>query len=177
MEPYRERDPDADDDDAPHTAPNTVQRIKWDYCMVGGRYGGQLKLYADESSGGKYAFGSLMGPLRAGSLFRCRLLEEIQNPLLHENDMLRYMGMRDGYILVDGAWLPDVINREEIADMCAAIIVDNQQVIVRRLCEEDFDDIAKDTMRQMAPDHYLTVIDCHAFVTYWFQIASSMMEV
>jgi hypothetical protein len=173
MEPYNEYGSNDDDDDAPYTRPP----MTWDFYQIGGRYGGKLKLGVDKSTEGKYEFAFIARTRRAGRLYRCWPLEEMTRGCLDrrtgtqvfsEDSMLIYMGMRAGYILVDGAWLPDVLNREEIADLCAAIIVDDQPAIVRKrwdgdnwITAEDFDDRAKAIMCQMAPDHYLTVIDCH----------------
>lgn len=71
---------------------------------------------------------------------------------------------------MDGAWLPDVVNRYERSEQCFGVITDDGTVIVRDFWNAeaqkwedtpDFDARARLVMERLERDHYLTVIDAH----------------
>jgi hypothetical protein len=118
MEPYSEYNPDQVDSD-----------ISWDSWIVGGRYGGLLKLRcsgADE----KYKWNYYIDTPRGGRLFRCEFLEILlrtfrdrKAPITGfysfngiEDDFFIHSGMRDGYIYVDGCKISDLYNYEDVID-------------------------------------------------------------
>lgn len=150
-----------------------------DWYQIGGRYGGRLKLNSTEETEERYEWIYLARYKRAGRLYRSKLLELVARGIMDpydpkkidEEDALRYIGFKDGAIRVDGAWLPDVVNRYERAEQCFGVITDDGTVIVRDFWNEetqkwedtpDFDARARLAMERRECDHYLTVIDAHS---------------
>jgi len=147
----------------------------WDWWQIGGRYGGKLKLAMTEETIEKYKFRYYERERRAGRLFRCQLLETVSRGVLDtptegkvdETDTFQYLGSRDGFLAVDGCWLPDLLNKG-IGDECFAVLTDDGTAIAREVWNGDdwvrtdnFDARAKMVMERLEGTHYLTVIDLH----------------
>jgi len=118
MEPYSEYNPD-----------QVCSDISWDSWIVGGRYGGLLKLRCSEEDE-KYEWNYYINTPRGGRLFRCDFLETLlriyrDRPIpisgfysfnSIEDNFLIHSGMRDGYIYIDGCKISDLYNSEELID-------------------------------------------------------------
>lgn len=151
-----------------------------DWYQIGGRYGGRLKLNSTDETENRYEWKYLARYKRAGRLYRSKLLEAVARGIMDpyipekidEEEALPYIGFKDGAIRVDGAWLPDVTNLEELADNCFGVLTDDGTVLVRDVWDEstekwtidvpEFDTNAKLVMERCKDDHYLTVIDAHS---------------
>lgn len=170
LKPYNEESYYKDDEEEPST-PRPL--FLWDFWQVGGRYGGKLRLSTKAEDDDRYDWEYCPRHLRAGKLYRCRLIEKcargILDPphLLREEEALQYLHMDDS-IRVDGGWLPHIVNRHEIADRCFIILTDDGTAIAREVWDgdnwidtPDFDDRARLVMERCEADHFLTVIDIH----------------
>lgn len=118
MDPYSEYNPNQVDSD-----------IGCDSWIVGGRYGGMLKLRCSEEDE-TYKWCFYVDTPRAGRLFRCEFFENLLRIYRDrglptsvfysfngiEDDFLMHGGMRDGYIYVDGCKISDLYNSEELID-------------------------------------------------------------
>lgn len=98
----------------------------WDWWQVGGRYNGVLKLKMDrEDETNDYRWMFFAREPRAGRLYRSYLLErmcELEKPIFGEDQYLRSMGAREGYIYVDGGKIADMLNfADEYTSCCYAI--------------------------------------------------------
>ena len=140
----------------------------YDWWQVGGRYGGQIHLSVIGTED-KYKWDYVRR--RAGRLFRSQFLEKLPTYgpgyYLTEENAFNYMGFDDGFIYVDGAWLPDVTNLTDIANGCFYILADGE-AMARSVWDgehwvpnPDFDEDARELTLSMARNHYLTVIDLH----------------
>ena len=148
----------------------------WDYWLVGGRYGGKLLL---DCSSEKYEAGFLSRTKRAGRLFRSALLEraaygimdcsleDCQNKI-HEAYAMNYCGAYEGELRVDGAWIPDMTNFDEISDWCFCAVDADGTAYAREIWNgekyidaEDFDTTLKKIAENNRRDCFLTVIDLH----------------
>ena len=157
----------------------SVQRpvFTWDYWIVGGRYGGQLKL---DSSLEKYEPGCFSRTRRAGQLFRNALLEratfeimelpprDLYGHMMEEVYALRYCGGHENALRVDGALMRDLTNLEEIADQCFCAVDVDGTAYARDIFDGEhfidnpnFDGIVKEITEKNRNDCYLTVIDLH----------------
>jgi len=152
--------------------------ILWDWMMLGGRYAGKLKLAVTKSTIEKYEFDVCAKTKRAGRLFRCRLHELTARGILDnfgyrlntidEEEAIRYCGYRDGVLYVDGAWIQDLTNFDEIADACYCAVDSDGNAIARDtynghewIRDEDFDQKLRDLANRSRNDCYLTVLDLH----------------
>ena len=93
----------------------------WDYWIIGGRYGGTLKLKIDEENE-EYDWDYFSKVPRSGRLYRSRLLEVWLDPnsrysshtlLPREEEVYGYLGSDNGYIRVDGCKVKDCLNFED----------------------------------------------------------------
>ena len=172
MEPYKSEDYyrklDAGED---------VERpmILHDYWQIGGRYNGKFKLRFDHhDDASQYEWMFMAKEPRAGRLFRSYLLEEFEamfkqakTLFLFEDDYYGSMGCRDGYLYVDGGYIPDLLNVDEECTRCYGLIdVDGTAYARERyngkewLNVEDFDDKAKGIFAARN-DCYVTCLDIH----------------
>jgi hypothetical protein len=148
----------------------------WDYWVVGGRYGGLLKLNSTLEKYEPYCFSPTK---RAGRLFRSALFERVTYGCLEfsirgagnkieEVYAMEYCGAREGELRVDGAWIPDITNFDEISDNCFCMIDIDGTAYARDIWNgktfittEDFDCILKKIAEKNCEDCFLTVIDLH----------------
>lgn len=153
------------------------QVIKWDGYVIGGRYGGKLQLRMNTEIGAdKYEFGQYLKLRRAGRLFRHTLLERVAlemstgyDPVrVYEDDVLCYMGARTGALWVDGAWIPDLRNLNQIADQAFCVIDADGRASARQtytrgewVYDEHFDDKLLAIADKNKNNCYLTVLDLH----------------
>ena len=144
----------------------------YDWWQVGGRYGGEIRLnILGTEDKYKWEYVMLDWERRAGRLFRSQFLEKLPTYgpgyYLTEENALGYMGFGDGFIYVDGAWLPDVINQTDLAGKCFYILADGEAMArsvwdgEHWIVNSNFDEDARELMQRMAKNHYLTVIDLH----------------
>ena len=96
--------------------PAEYPQFTWDWWQVGGRYDGLLKLKIDREDE-EYRWDFYAKEPRAGRLYRSKLCENHLNKTdsygfryIREEDYYHYMGMRAGYIRVDGCKVKDVID-------------------------------------------------------------------
>ena len=172
LKPYYEGDYYKREDDDPRPRPP----ILWDWFQVGGRYGGKLKLKVMFEGSDKYEFNWYPELRRAGRVFRHRLLERVaverrfchDKGKVEETDSLCYMGIRDHVLYVDGAWIPDLVNLDEIADQTYCVIDADGTASAREtyngeewIRDEHFDDKLRQIAEKNRGDCYLTVIDLH----------------
>lgn len=145
----------------------------WDYWLIGGRYGGLLKLKYDQNDE-TYRWSFYQKESRAGRLFRSDFLEQcIKSKLgsfhFYEEDYFGYMGRRDGYIYVDGCKASDAINFNEIVDQTYGFIGLDDKMLLRRhddgfkfidndLYEEQVKEAVKDIDLEKC---WITFVDCH----------------
>lgn len=154
--------------------------FKWDFMNIGGRYGGKLKLnVAGAEQIEKYEFDVYALKRRAGRLFRSGFLERITHGMLEydhsdmrykvdETEAARYLGYRDGILYVDGAWIPDIKNFDDISDGCFCVIDGDGVASARETwdgenwnTDEHFDEKLKAIARKYRDSCYLTVLDLH----------------
>lgn len=104
------------------------QRVRpvftWDRYVVGGRYGGSIKLKVDIDDE-KYEWRYIIKEPRNGRLFRSRLLDTLGNhykslwdAAYNENYNFDYMGYSDQFLYVDAALADDIQNISEISCYC-----------------------------------------------------------
>lgn len=98
----------------------------WDYWRVGGRYNGKLKLkYDGNDDSSEYRWMFLAKEPRAGRLFRSFLLETmrtLKKPIFFEDDFLGSIGARDGFVIVDGGRIADMLNFSDVYLKCYCAI-------------------------------------------------------
>lgn len=149
--------------------------IQWDGWVVGGRYGGLLKLKDDsDDEDSKYKWYYYIDEPRSGRLFRSEMLEnlirmcrELKSSIYYgfygfnhiENTMFNYCGLRDGYVYVDGCKISDLYNPEEVQEHGYGFIDApfNQQ---RTRKDPEYDNALKEAFERNR-DHYLTILDLH----------------
>lgn len=146
----------------------------WDYWVVGGRYGGLIKLKIDKDDE-EYRWMFYEKEPRAGRLFRSAMCETLDKGKtgglmfhLAEDEYRGYMGSDEGFIRVDGCKVKDVVDFEKtIIETGYGVIGKNGEVITREYWdgkhfsdnekyEEQLREITKDVQ-----DCYITVIDTH----------------
>ncbi len=148
----------------------------WDYWLVGGRYGGRLKL---DCTLERYEPNCFSRTKRAGRLFRSALLEraaygcldfsmEDCGTKIEEIYAMDYCGAYEGELCVDGAWIPDMKNFDEIADKCFCVVDVDGNAYAREIWNrekyvttEDFDKTLKMIADKNRGNCFLTVIDIH----------------
>ena len=169
LEPYRSEDYYAQLDKG-----NEVEHpmLLWDWWQIGGRYDGKFKLkYDHNDQDSQYQWMFMAKKPRVGRLFRSQLLEKIQelekSPFFFEEDYYGSMGVRDGYLYVDGGYIPDLLNFEEECTRCYGLIdIDGTAYARERyngnewLNIEDFDDKAK-AICQARKNCWVTCLDIH----------------
>lgn len=155
--------------------------ILYDYYIVGGRYGGVLKLDWTKE---KYKPHCFLPYKRAGRLFRSAYLErtaygtlewtdwlKVRDNKLEELYAMQYCGAKEGSdgMRVDGALICDLTNFNEIADACYCVIDTDGKAYARETFDRDnwvdtpnFDETVKAIVeKNRENDCYLTVIDIH----------------
>jgi hypothetical protein len=168
MAPYNENEYYSDETD-------TVEPpiFMWDWWQMGGRYGGNLKLKVDpEDENSRYEWRFVPREKRNGRVFWSSLLNKIKD--VHDSsawtecELFAHLGFNDGYIRVDGAYVCDILNRDDLG--CWGFIDDCGTAFVREYWNgehfeenEDFDDQYTAMLKKAAADPamFLTVIDIH----------------
>ncbi len=140
----------------------------WDYWVIGGRYGGRIKLKVDMEDE-EYGWKFYSSEPREGRLFHSLLLAEIRKRFpryrSEEEDWFVYLGVRDNYLCVDGAKIKDIINLEELG--CYVCIDTDGKAIAREswngenfIEDKDFDKKYEEILSK-SKDYFLTTLDIH----------------
>lgn len=141
----------------------------YDWYSVGGRYGGALKLKVNDSDE-KYRWNFYEHQPRCNRLFFSSLIDYTSNQDKSflgkkEEDMFPYMGMRDGFIYVDGGYVKDLMDFEEVC--CYACIDVNGNAIARSswngtdfITDNDFDKKLND-IKNNSSEYFVTILDIH----------------
>ena len=129
MSPYDE----SRDDDGDRTGDYPI--FQWDWYQVGGRFNGSLKLKVDKDDE-KYEWKYIIREDRNKRLFHSYLLTKMKdfaksNILYAEEDYFKTMGLRDGFLYVDGAKISDLLNFDEVE--CCICIDKDGNAIAREL--------------------------------------------
>lgn len=141
----------------------------YDWYVIGGRYGGVIKLKVDDSDK-EYQWGYYAREDRNNRLFISSILNDLKESLkpvwkYSEEKFLLYMGYRDNILRVDGAKIKDIANRDELG--CYICIKPDGEAVARSIWNgkgfvdnenfnEEFKQIINDNM-----DGFLTVLDIH----------------
>lgn len=142
----------------------------WDYWQMGGRYGGHIKLKVDpEDEGSRYKWRFVPREKRNGKVFWSSILNRIKDGYTWEEcELFAYLGFYEGYIRVDGAYVCDILNRDDLG--CWGFISPNGIACVRERWDgeswaknDKFDDQYSNMLGVAIedPDMFLTVIDIH----------------
>lgn len=145
--------------------------ITWDWWQIGGRYNGSLKLKVDNENE-KYRWQYYFNGGRNKQLFYSMLLSDMENyarnsrpNFFTEEDYYRTMGYKDGYLRVDGAFVDDLINFDEVECFCC--IDKNGKAYTREYYDrgkfiknDKFDEQLKQ-IKANSKGCYATIIDIH----------------
>lgn len=134
----------------------------WDWFQIGGRYAGKLKIKfnPDENEDGWYGFRE-----RNYKYFISKELEKIKqnNGYYDELEHLKYMGLNEKILYVDGAYYKDIYNFD-ITNTCFVIDCDGT-LYSRELWknhewieDKEFDEKVKKINLE---NKFITVIDMH----------------
>lgn len=103
------------DQNSEETNPNPI--ISFDYCVLGGRYNGAIKLRCDDDDE-NYKWFQYLPTCRAGRLYRSYVMEALNKhcrfPESEETQYLSSFGRRDGFIYVDGCLVRDIANMDYV---------------------------------------------------------------
>lgn len=142
--------------------------FSWDNWVIGGRYGGRIKLRIDEEDE-EYRWRFYSQKPREGRLFYSSILKQIRHsfPILRnpEENWYQYLGYQDNCLYVDGAKIKDILNLEDLR--CYVCIDVNQNVIVEEtwdgkdfITNQSFDAEYKRILEE-SKDYFLTILDIH----------------
>lgn len=141
--------------------------FQYDCYSIGGRYGGKLKLKVDYDDK-YYNWDCYSNNGRNKHLFYSKLLSVMKSKLgifFDEEDWFTYMGLRDGFIYVDGARVDDLINFDDLS--CYVCIDADGNVIARETWnghdfveDEQFDE-KFETIKKNSKGMFVTVLDLH----------------
>lgn len=139
------------------------QEFAWDWYEIGGRYGGKIKINfnPDDNEDNWYCFRD-----RNNKYFISQAINELKEkikPYYDELEWLKYMGLREKILYVDGAFYKDMINFD-LSD-CFVVIDDEENLYVRQqwknhewIENKQFDDkVSKIDLK----DKFITIIDFH----------------
>ena len=139
------------------------QEFSWDWYEIGGRYGGKIKINfnPDDNEEEWYCFQD-----RNNKYFISQAINELKEkikPYYDEIEWLKYMGLREKVLYVDGAFYKDMINFD-LSD-CFVVIDDKETLYVRQkwngddwITNEKFnDEVSKIDLK----DKFITIIDFH----------------
>ena len=140
---------DNDDDELPV--------LMCDWWQVGGRYNGLLKLKVDNEDE-KYNWEFYAKEKRNGRLFRSYALDKIKeySPFYYEEDYFLSMGMRDGFLYVDGGLIDDM----KSIDVEGYYLIDRNGILYCRETSPDYSEIVRQTIRE-STGCYICVVDVH----------------
>jgi len=139
-----------------------IQEFDWDWYEIGGRYGGKIKINfnPDDNEDNWYCFKD-----RNNKYFISKALNELKENISYydELDWLKYMGLREKKLYVDGAYYKDIIDFE--IDDCYLVIDDNGNLYIREkwngedfIQQENFEEKIK---KIDLKDKFITIIDFH----------------
>lgn len=135
----------------------------FDWYQIGGRYNGALKLKVDEKD--DYYEWEYSTEGRNERLFYSYLLTEMKNfagdsyRVYLEEKYYRTMGLRDGFLYVDGAKVDDLLNFDTVD--CYLCIDLEGNVIVRDSAEDaEFDEKLAE-IKKNSKGCFVTVLDIH----------------
>ena len=141
--------------------------FEWDWWQIGGRYGGLLKLKADDS------FNYYANESREGRQFISAFLKTYLNrfPVFKQayegDEALRYMGMNEGFIYCDGAKVSGIMNIDEIKGY-VAIDTDGKAIARSSWTREKEEWIENANyeeevaeMKERNRDNFITIVDIH----------------
>jgi hypothetical protein len=140
-----------------------IYGFEWDWYEIGGRYGGKLKINfnPEENEDNLYCFKD-----RNNKYFISQIINEIKETtsrFYEELDYLKYMGLRDNTLYVDGAYFNDIIDFD--ITQCYLVIDGNEKLYVREIWDEhnwvkqeNFEDEIK---KIDLKDKFITIIDFH----------------
>lgn len=145
-------------------------QFTYDWYEIGGKFSGNIKLRVDFEDE-KYRW-QYYGEPRNGRLFWSYLLNAMQNkekPFIYdETRYLCSMGVHDGFLYVDGAWIADTINFDE-QNYCYTFMTDDGKAYSREwwngdkhIPNDDFEErlkTEKDKARE--ENQFMTIIDYH----------------
>ena len=146
----------------------------WDWWIVGGRYGGIIKLKIDKDDD-EYRWMFYEKEPRAGRLFRSAMCETLDkgkkgNLVFHlaEDEYRGYMGSDEGFIRVDGCKVKDVIDFEEtVVNHGFCFIGKDGEIFAREswngkdfIKDEHYEEKVKEAIKDVK-DCYVTYVDCH----------------
>ena len=164
---------DSDDEDEDRNIEYPV--FTYDYYLIGGRYKARIKMKSDtddKENNDYYGWGYYEKNPRNGRLFWSCLLSTLEENIkpewcFSEEDWFVNMGFGDGYILVDGARLKDVLNFDEIADSGYICILPDGSAIAREswdgkdfIEDKDFDKKHRKALEDNM-DGFITILDIH----------------
>ena len=164
---------------AENESPNP--NIRYDGFVVGGRYGGMLKLKTDLENDEKYKWNFYIDEPRSGRLFRNTPIENLINLQRTykssfrfgfysfndiEDTLFRYLGIKDGYIRCDGCKITDLCNLSDISDKgCGFIDVPYNQQGTRFTQFFNNENPGYEELLLKAfernHDNYVTILDLH----------------
>ena len=143
----------------------------WDWCVLGGRYCGNIKLRIDEDNE-EYKWHIYMPGGREGKIFRSSIFKTLSSGekiFFSEEDYYPYMGYHDGYLYVDGAYAKDIMNIDDL--QCYQFIDENGMGFARESWNDAAEKFEKDELfdvefkatieRAKENNLFITVIDCH----------------
>lgn len=142
---------------------NNKSGFEWDWCQIGGRYGGNIKINfnPENNEDNWYCFHD-----RNNKYFISEALNELKKqikPYYDELDWLQYMGLREKILYVDGAYYKDIIDFD--ITNCYVVIDDEQNIYVREIWDgehfieiNDFEEKIKNINLE---DKFITTIDFH----------------
>lgn len=137
-------------------------KFEYDYYIVGGRYGGRIKINFDVDKTEERCF---MFQNRNYKYFISNCLDKMKKyiPYFEELDYLRYMGLIDDVLYVDGGYYNDTIDFD--ITECFTVIDDDENLYVREywngndwIENEHFDD---DVRQIDLTNKFITIIDFH----------------
>lgn len=142
----------------------------WDWWMLGGRYCGKFKLKVDRECDPKWKFYREEKP-RSTTVFRSRTLDFMHwhcpRQPFDEEHFYGQMGMRDGFLYVDGGPIADMINIDTEAVECFCIVDAEGNGYARErydgkawIDNVDFEEQAKRIISE-SKDCYIAVADIH----------------
>ncbi len=136
--------------------------FEWDWYMIGGRYGGQIKIKFNPKENEDNYFGFRN---RNYKYFISHILseEKEKNKYYEELYCLLYMGLNENILYVDGGYYNNTINFD--ITNCFLVIDDEENLYVREIWKDEtfitdneFDNKVKNIDLK---DKFITVIDFH----------------
>lgn len=140
-----------------------IYGFEWDWYEIGGRYGGKLKINfnPENNEDNWYCFHD-----RNNKYFISEALNELKEkikPYYDELDWLKYMGLWEDTLYVDGAYYKDIIDFD--ITNCYLVIDDEENLYIREtwngdnwIKHEDFEEKIKEIDLN---GKFITSIDFH----------------